>query len=168
MHDTCSTCGYWRTKDRRNTTAECSKIVELVGMPPWNAESLTTDRSFGCVLHQPLPGAARARTTDPETSHEAAARVLNITPRRIAVLRLLVNDYDDLADVTLIDRYEMRRGMWQLPAQTSSSIRTRRSELVKLGLVEKKGETVIRNRRHTTWGPTAAGVAKMDEIDGAL
>lgn len=71
-----------------------------------------------------------ARSTDPETSHEAAASLsrdeINRTQAR--VLFLLVT-YGPMTDKELVEQYEAdaARKSWTMP--TDSSIRTRRHEL---------------------------------------
>lgn len=79
----------------------------------------------------------QARWTDPETSHIAAASVSRLTEKRAAVL-LLLREIGPATDEELVATYSG-------PPQKDSGIRTRRSELVKLGLVRPTGERV-RNR----------------------
>lgn len=70
----------------------------------------------------------RARRTDPETSHAAARSVRNVTAKQVAVLRRLADEPS--TDEDLVDRVD---------GQTPSGIRTRRSELVRAGLVVDSG-----------------------------
>ena len=105
---------------------------------------------------RPLSYQARARRTDPETSHQAAASVRNITHAHKQLLSLLVTFRDGLTDEQLhrewmlaVDR--VRDGSW-LPI-TPSGCRTRRSELVRMGKVvaaEEKGRTAA-GRACTIW-----------------
>lgn len=74
---------------------------------------------------------AHARTTDPETSHEAAASVMNIRQSQQAIYQVL-KEHGPMDDVQLVDLYEILPG---LPRQSASGIRTRRSELVEMGRV---------------------------------
>ncbi len=78
-----------------------------------------------------------ARATDPATSHQAAASVTKVREKQQAVLNLLriVGPSDDAA---WIARY-MATG---LVRQSYSGLQTRRSELVKLGLVRDSGRRV--------------------------
>ena len=74
---------------------------------------------------------ARARRTDPETSHEAAASVRNIRGSQVRVINLL-KAYGPMTDEKLVT-FAYHAGM------SPSGIRTRRSELVAKGLVEYAG-----------------------------
>lgn len=78
---------------------------------------------------------AHARLTDPQTSHDAAASVTNISKVQKAILSLL--QASPMCDEKLIEQYRI----WQqtddrFPAVTDQSIRSRRAELVKMGLLE--------------------------------
>lgn len=81
--------------------------------------------------HDGGPLFARARNTDPGTSH-AAAR--SQTPKKMTKLRHVVLDtfirYGPMDDTVLVSR---------IAGYTPSGIRTRRSELVEMGLVEDTG-----------------------------
>jgi hypothetical protein len=73
-----------------------------------------------------------ARTTDPETSHEAAMSVTNITPLKQEILQRLMTPMTDT------DLYETLRTGSRLIV-TESGVRSRRSELVQAGLVRDTG-----------------------------
>ena len=91
-------------------------------------------------------GVPRARATDPETSHEAAASVTNVRPRQAAVLEAFrVNG--PMTDSSL-------RRVYSGPAQSDSGLRTRRCELVTLGLLVDTGkrERASNGRRAIVWG----------------
>jgi hypothetical protein len=101
---------------------------------------------------------ARARSTDPDTSHDAARSIgsLRLNEVREAILALL--RVRPLADWMLVEFYLMDAS---LPKQSPQSIRSRRADLVRMGLVEKDGtaphpET---GRRHTLWRATPAGAS---------
>ena len=80
---------------------------------------------------------ARARATDPDTSHQAALSVSNLPDRQKWVLWLL-QDHGPMTDLELLTKYRDRR--WeQSPTQSESGLRTRRKELVDLGLVRDSG-----------------------------
>ena len=91
---------------------------------------------------------ARARNTDPQTSHDAAESVKRIEEQRRAIFALL--DGTPMCDERLIKLYE---AVWKYegyPAPTPSGIRTRRHELVQRGLVEATG---LKERMKTGgWG----------------
>jgi hypothetical protein len=93
---------------------------------------------------------ARARSTDPGTSH-AAARSISPTKIRESqafVLGLLVH-YGPMTDAGLLGYAELSR-----PRVSPSGIRTRRSELVTQGLVGDTGRRVrLETGRHAiVWG----------------
>jgi hypothetical protein len=101
---------------------------------------------------------AHARRGDPDTSREAA---LEVTPR----IRLLQQEVLKFAaqvgargftDPAMNDYFDCR----------SSTYRTRRSELVALGLVEDSGVRVGegKGRKHAVWRITAAGQDRVDEL----
>src|SRR5690349_12580706 len=81
---------------------------------------------------------ARARTTDPATSHEAAASLPadKLRDSQQAVLNLLRRGPGTDTDI------EWRYGNHGEPPQSSSGLRTRRKELVAKGLVEDSGDRV--------------------------
>jgi hypothetical protein len=79
---------------------------------------------------------ARARKTDPETSHEAADSVENVTLTQEYILRALRKPRNDSQ---LIEAY---RGYKTAPNASESGIRSRRAELVDSGLVDDSGKRV--------------------------
>ena len=79
----------------------------------------------------------RARNTDPETSHEAAASVKHVRDSQRAVLAVL-RATEGLTDIEIAQRYI--RLSKNLPKQSPSGLRTRRKELVERGLVEDSGD----------------------------
>jgi hypothetical protein len=82
---------------------------------------------------------ARARHTDPWTSHEAAASVQNVTDKQVAVLDCFER-HGPMTDEEL-------RGRYHGEPQSSSGLRTRRHELVKLGLLHAVGSRMSATRR---------------------
>ena len=76
-----------------------------------------------------------ARSTDPETSHAAAASITDLRERQQAVLQTL-KEYRSLTDEELVLFYDQT----EYPPQSPSGLRTRRSELVRKGLVEFTGD----------------------------
>lgn len=85
---------------------------------------------------------AIARLTDPETSHEAAASVENITATQTAILKLL--GAFAMTDEQLVWHYEQQIRMGadarDFPRASASGIRSRRAELVRLGFVKDSGK----------------------------
>ena len=77
---------------------------------------------------------ARARATDPDTSHQAARSVTNLRDSQEAVLRTL-----RLMSATDVELMRVYRHNERNPVQSDSGIRTRRKELVDLGLVRDSG-----------------------------
>jgi hypothetical protein len=76
-----------------------------------------------------------ARTTDPQTSHEAAQSVTNITPLKQEILQRLMTPMTD-ADLIQVIRTGSRLLV------TESGVRSRRAELVQAGLVKDTGARV--------------------------
>lgn len=77
---------------------------------------------------------AHARRTDPSTSHAAAASVRRIRESQADVLSVIRN-CGPISDEGMIRAY---RSMG-MPWQSDSGLRTRRSELVALGVVRDSG-----------------------------
>lgn len=94
---------------------------------------------------------ARARRTDPVTSHEAAATVKQ-SPAQKAVLTFIKNHMEPgFTDKDLVAAYHTHAAEMGLPMLADSGIRSRRKELVKAGdvvLVEIVNRT---GRREQTW-----------------
>ena len=91
---------------------------------------------------------AKARNTDPQTSHEAAESVSNISETQRAILNALVRPR---TDVELIEVY---RKIKSNPRASESGIRSRRAELVAAGLVIDTGSRIKlpSGRRAIVWG----------------
>lgn len=85
---------------------------------------------------------ALARLTDPQTSHDAAASVKDITKTQNAILKLL--SITPMADEDLIHYYRQQISMgadsYDFPRASESGIRSRRAELVKAGKVVDTGQ----------------------------
>lgn len=79
---------------------------------------------------------AHARSTDPSTSHRAAASIsaARLRESQEEVLRVL-RDYGPLCDCDLLTTYRETSEL----EQSDSGIRTRRAELVARGLVRDSG-----------------------------
>lgn len=93
---------------------------------------------------------ANARTTDPETSHVAAAGISDLIKNQRAVL-LVLRRYGPATHEELVHRYNMvlnNGGIEGFPRQSASGIRTRCKELVKAGMAENTGD----KRRISTGG----------------
>lgn len=73
------------------------------------------------------------RYTDPQTSHDAANSVENLTVVKQHILKILKRPR---TDVELLEAY---RNLKTAPRASDSGLRTRRSELVDLGLVIDSG-----------------------------
>ena len=89
-----------------------------------------------------------ARTTDPSTSHEAAASVKHLSRTQSGILGILRNP---MTDEQLIEWYQhMAKKLPELfPMASHSGIRSRRAELVKLGLVCPVGYAKTKSNRNT-------------------
>lgn len=90
-----------------------------------------------------------ARRTDPKTSHDAAKSVNGITATKAYILRALKKKAR--TDVQLLEAY---RNYKTAPLASESGIRTRRAELVDMGLVVDTGvrETLPSGRKAIVWG----------------
>lgn len=106
---------------------------------------------------------AHARRMDPETSHEAASSVRDITDVQKLILQLLATR--PCIDEKLVSIYTDQIKMNGWPKATPQSIRSRRAELVELGLLEWIGlhANTETGRRARVWGLTFAG---CDELFG--
>lgn len=98
---------------------------------------------------------ASARKTDPDTSHEAAASVKNLTQTQMGILNILSTSRRNLSDDAIIDIYIEKAFAGILPMASTSGIRSRRSELAAKGLIEVKDYgTTWSGRRCALWGLT--------------
>lgn len=102
---------------------------------------------------------ARARATDPDTSHAAAASVTKLTTKRLEVLRVLKLMGTPASDEQLVAFYP--RAAFE--PQSVSGIRTRRRELADAGLVEQVSErgVTVSGRSACRWQPTPAGLEAL-------
>jgi hypothetical protein len=92
-----------------------------------------------------------ARHTDPETSHEAASTVKDVSLVKSIILAIL-DLGGPLSDEQILMRYYAKAESG-FPRATEQSLRSRRAELVKAGLVEHNGEFAITSngRRTRLW-----------------
>lgn len=111
-------------------------------------------KSDGAKMRKALPKAprARARTSDPDTSHRAAKCV---TPALRQIQRAVLGfaaerGEQGFSDLDLAKHFDC----------DGSTYRTRRAELKKLGLIEdsKKRISVRVRSSHAVWKITAAGI----------
>lgn len=100
-----------------------------------------------------LAPTARARTTDPATSHAAAASVGDTTPLQANVLALF-HHQGPMTDPDLLDLYRQMVDAGDYPPASPSGIRTRRNELEKAGRLVSHGEQRhhVTGRAHTVYG----------------
>ena len=94
----------------------------------------------------------RTRKTDPETSLAAAASVKELTKKQEAVLELL-RIYGPFTDELMVKAYLQGVDDGRLLYQSTSGLRTRRSELVRRGLVRDSGERrqLVSGRMAIVW-----------------
>lgn len=94
-----------------------------------------------------------ARLTDPQTSHDAAKSVSNVTQTQQAILTIL--RHGGMTDTELVSWYQdlARVAPEQAPRASESGIRSRRAELVAKGLVKDSGRAVKlpSGRMATVW-----------------
>lgn len=84
---------------------------------------------------------AKARKTDPKTSHAAADSVRNITATHERILDIL-REYGPMNDEQIADICEYQVQKADMPHVSESGLRSRRSELVARGLVVDSGDRV--------------------------
>lgn len=113
------------------------------------AEGGSVSRLVNLVEPPSLFDLPQARTTDPESSHKAARTVSKLAEKRAAVLAILRDHPVGLTDTGIASIHHTR----QLPWQSPSGLRTRRNELVELGLVQDSGrvETTASGRQAIVW-----------------
>lgn len=86
------------------------------------------------AIQLPARQQARARPTDPSTSHIAAGSVTDLRASQVAVLALF-RDFGPMSDEMLIECAK-QNGV----RQSTSGLRTRRAELVDFGYLEDSGD----------------------------
>jgi hypothetical protein len=82
---------------------------------------------------------AQARIDDPQTSHEAASSVRNVSETQLVILGILRNA---MHDEKLVAEYESLVRIGSAPMASQSGIRSRRATLVDMGLIEDTGSRV--------------------------
>ena len=88
---------------------------------------------------------AHARNTDPHTSHEAAASVKDLTATQLHILAILG---EPMTDENLVNRYrDLCRVNPLMPWASESGIRSRRNELVQMGMVHIVGHDLTASKR---------------------
>ena len=101
-----------------------------------------------------FPSEPRARATDPETSHEAAASVKDLTLVQSRIMAL-IGRQGPMHDDALIFRWgqENYRFPDSYPRVSEAGLRSRRSELVKLGRLQDSGlrVTLASGRKSIVW-----------------
>ena len=103
-----------------------------------HSPSLVADENWINAAHSHAP----TRRGMPETSYKAAASVVNLGRTRDAILSVL-RDYGWQTDEEIADVYSFRHYLgrpFDYPKVSPSGLRSRRSELVKLGLVCDSGQ----------------------------
>ena len=105
---------------------------------------------------------ARARKSDPDTSHAAAASVTNLTAKQQAVLDCLRCADRPMTDPELAVLYATLAPDEGWPGQSPSGLRTRRSELVERGLVFSVGKRRLdTGRLARTWALAGTYLPKV-------
>lgn len=116
----------------RSAMPSPARLVELQRRP-WDVEAAEVEAMAAWIQERLQP---RSRNTDPTTSADAAASIGDMTATRQAVLEVL-RAIGPATDTQIIDAY---RSM-SCPKQSEQGIRSRRNELVMLGLVHRVGQT---------------------------
>jgi len=93
---------------------------------------------------------AYARRTDPETSHDAAQSVRNLTETQNAILEMCTKP---ITDHKLVVWYQSLASDGVVPHASESGIRSRRSELVDKGLIIDSGQRSLSpsGRKQILW-----------------
>ncbi len=115
---------------------------------PWRHEE-TGDKGCRYGETEARLETAHARHSDPVTSHQAAESVTELRGSQQAVLRVMPQKLG-ITDEELVAKYRHQAELGDVPHQSDSGIRSRRSELVKKRLVLDSG-----TRRPTTYGRKA-------------
>jgi hypothetical protein len=166
----CPKCGarnkVTATRDENGQAYLCRDCKTLYGAKEFEAHYLPEDQlpprptwaSQKALDDAAVASKARARNTDPNTSHEAAEGITESALRanQIAVLeciRLMGPTHDE----RMIEFYNSRRKEQAWPSQGDSGLRTRRRELVDGGFVRDTGRTTKTTGNGTTkiWEATA-------------
>lgn len=94
-----------------------------------------------------------ARLSDPQTSIDAANSVKNVNQTQQTILSLLINS---MTDEELFTSYSKAVAAGLAPISSPSNVRSRRADLVKLGLVEDTGirRTTVYGRKTIVWKKT--------------
>jgi len=91
------------------------------------------------------------RTNDPQTSHEAAETVKNVTQTQQAILKLLTAQ--QMTDEQLFPAHVRKAelGLWAYASE--SGLRSRRCELVRVGMVIEVSRSKTKfGRNSIVWG----------------
>lgn len=149
-------------KARNGVTDEEKKTAKAVQDALKTERERTSGRGEATqVILGPVPG-PKARHDDPPTSHEAAAALQdeNIRRSQQEILDWLRSN-GPMADFQIEELAE-RVGSHQSP----SGLRTRRDELVTLGLVEDSGQFVLTpsNRRAMVWRALDGEIPETPEL----
>lgn len=106
-------------------------------------------------MQLPEPREPVARSTDPETSHEAAASVRGLRASQEGVLAVFRDHPEGLTDPEVALAYDRARYYRPdaFPRQSESGLRTRRSELVARELLRDSGrrKKLTTGRRAIVW-----------------
>jgi hypothetical protein len=94
---------------------------------------------------------ALARTLDPSTSHAAAKSVIDGRPTMKIIMDIL--RHGDASDEVIAYVYTGLVDAGRAPQASPSGLRSRRAELVDLGMVEDSGQRTLlmTNRRAIVW-----------------
>lgn len=105
---------------------------------------------------------AHARNTDPETSHEAAASVANLTEVKRNILLILEGSSEPMMDWEIVRKYYEYTTVHNWAWAMEQSIRSRRADLVRDGKIEFANDwgQSVTGRRSRKWRLTPR-VSKM-------
>lgn len=136
------------SRERRKPLAECPLFESgLSCTTSLAAQCETGVQQIKAGSPPAAPDIAHARRTDPVHSHEAAKSVVNLGRTRDAILHIL-KAIGPATDQQIADYYEQ----YIYDPVSTSGLRTRRSELVRMGFVIEGGTgKTATGRKCTIW-----------------
>lgn len=101
-------------------------------------------------LNEIVNATPKSRASDPATSKAAVPSSLKLTRGREAVL-VTMRELGPMTDEQIYMAYQTRARMGHVPNASPSGVRTRRCELVRMGLVRSVGEVMQNGSSRCVW-----------------
>jgi hypothetical protein len=86
-----------------------------------------------------LSTVAKARNTDPHTSHMAASSITSDHLSETQAAIMVILRQSPMCDEKLVEQFHIWEQLGRFPKASDQSIRSRRAELVRMGMVEYAG-----------------------------